>query len=142
MKILLASGLVVDSPEASTWGFDDQNIKEYLENEDNYPEFTRLSHLYHFIDMIDDGVDQEALIAYVSNLTPAGRDIDYLNQFGESYIGKFYSEADFTKAELQESGLLSDVPDYLKNCIDYQKYWDQSLRFDHWCHGKYYFRTL
>ena len=50
--------------------------------------------------------------------------------FEEAYMGEYSSGAEYAGQLADELGELSNVPDYIKNCIDWQDVWDSYLRYD------------
>lgn len=80
-------------------------------------------------------IQHEAFNAYVN----LGNDPDPV-RFEDVYIGHYISEADFCEQQAEELGELSNVPDYIKNCIDWQDVWDSALTYDYEFENGFMFR--
>lgn len=72
--------------------------------------------LWDWLDLDED--DRELLEVYQEHVDQSG-DID---QARDAYAGKANSEADWAAEWLEETGGLEDVPDHLKNYIDFEAY--------------------
>jgi antirestriction protein len=85
-------------------------------------------------------LDMEVIEAYCSNFFYAS-DIT-IDKIEESYWGQADSDKDFAENYADETGLLSDVSQTVRNYFDYQAFWDCELRHDFWEADGYYFRNL
>jgi len=72
--------------------------------------------LWEWLELDDD--DRELLEVYQDNVNQ-NADID---EAREAFAGKFNSEADWAESFLEETGRLDDVPEHLRNYIDFEAY--------------------
>ena len=74
----------------------------------------------------------ETFLAYIDSI--GVDDMDgaeaEISDFDDSYRGTARSEADFAEELAEECGDLTNVPDYIKSCIDWEDVWDRGLCFD------------
>lgn len=81
------------------------------------------------------GDDSDALETYLGYLDNLGVDDmdeaeDYISSFDDNYRGTCSSKAEFAEELSIEIGDLTNVPDYIKSCIDWDEVWNRGLRFD------------
>ena len=65
---------------------------------------------------------------------------DAFDQWEETYIGKYRSEAAFS--EFLHSELTDDLPTFLRSNIDWQGVWDSTDRHDYFEQDGYFFQNL
>lgn len=56
---------------------------------------------------------------------------DLATSFEGCYRGEYSSESEFVETYMHDYGDFFDLPDYMERYFDYQKYWDQELRYDY-----------
>lgn len=83
----------------------------------------------------DHGRDSDAADTFLGYLDNLGIDDmdeaeDAISNFDDNYRGTAKSEADFAEELSEEIGDLTNVPDYIKSCIDWEDVWERGLRFD------------
>lgn len=61
--------------------------------------------------------------------------------FEDAYAGEWGSDEDFAEEYIESTGLLSDVPDALRNYFDLEAF-SRDLMMDHSESGGYYFRCI
>lgn len=95
------------------------------------------SELWELKDWFNDQSEtqQEAFNAYVN----LGNDPE-TERFEDVYVGQYDSEANFCEEQSEELGDLYNVPDYIKNCIDWQDVWDSYLTYDYEIENGFVFR--
>lgn len=82
--------------------------------------------------------DQSMMVAYYE----ATGSFDW-EEAQEAYVGSYADGAEFAKALCEELGYIpKDLPDFLKNHIDWQEVWDAELHHDYFEESGYYFRNL
>lgn len=79
---------------------------------------------------------QEAFTAFVN----LGNDPDPV-RFEDAYVGQYDSGEEFAEQQAEEMGDLQNVPDYIKNCIDWEQVWNRGLRYDYDFEDGYVFRN-
>jgi len=85
-------------------------------------------------------LDIEVIEAYCSNFCyPSDCEIDKIE---ESYWGQADSDKEFAEDYADQTGLLSDVSQTVRNYFDFQAFWDCELRHDFTESNGYYFRNL
>ena len=85
-------------------------------------------------------LDIEVIEAYCSNFSYAS-DIT-IDKIEEAYWGQADSDRDFSENFAEESGLLSDASQTVRNYFNFQAFWDCELRHDFWEADGHYFRNL
>lgn len=85
-------------------------------------------------------LDMEVIEAYASNFFYAS-DIT-IDKIEEAYFMQADSDKDFAEQYADETGLLSETPEAIRNYFDFQAYWDCELRHYFWEADGYYFRNL
>ena len=85
-------------------------------------------------------LDIEVIEAYCSNFSYAS-DCE-ISKIEEAYWGEHDSPKDFAEDYAEQSGLLSDVSQTVRNYFDFQAFWDCELRHDFWEADGHYFRNL
>jgi len=85
-------------------------------------------------------LDIEVIEAYCSNFSYAS-DCE-ISKIEEAYWGEHDSPKAFAEDYAEQSGLLSDVSQTVRNYFDFQAFWDCELRHDFWEADGYYFRNL
>lgn len=103
-------------------------MSEFIDN--NEDAITEL-----FEEQSDYGGDSDALATFLAHLDNIGVDDmdeaeEAISNFDDNYRGTAKSEADFAEELAEECGDLSEVPDYIKSCIDWEDVWNSGLRFD------------
>lgn len=83
----------------------------------------------------DYGQDSDAAATFLGYLDNLGIDDmdeaeDYISSFDDNYRGTYSSEAEFAEELSIEIGDLTNVPDYIKSCIDWDDVWESGLRYD------------
>lgn len=80
----------------------------------------------------DDSDALETYLCYLDNYGIGGMDEaeDAISNFDDNYRGTARSEADFAEQLSDEVGDLTNVPDYIKSCIDWEEVWDRGLCYD------------
>ena len=81
-----------------------------------YSESSVSAELFEWVHMGED--DKELLAIYRDNIDSDGT----LKQAKENYLGKYYSPEDWAAEWLEETGSLSQVPESLRNYIDFASY--------------------
>lgn len=81
-----------------------------------YSESSVSEKIWEWLELSED--DRELLAVYQDNIASDG-DID---QARESFMGKYSSPEDWAAEYLEETGALQEVPDSLRNYIDYEAY--------------------
>jgi len=79
---------------------------------------------------------QQAFDSFVN----VGNDPDP-ERFEDAYVGQYDSEAEFAEQQAEEMGDLDNVPDYIKNGIDWEIVWNSGLRFDYDFEDGYVFKN-
>jgi antirestriction protein len=64
-----------------------------------------------------------------------------LDEAQDAYCGEFDSVEDFAEQTCEECKQLSDIPDFLRACIDWEAVWNSALRFDYCEHNGHFFRS-
>ena len=103
-------------------------MSDFVDNHED--ELTEL-----FEENSDHGRDSDAadtFLGYLDNLGVDDMDEaeDYISSFDDNYRGTYRSEAEFAEELSIEIGDLTNVPDYIKSCIDWDEVWNRGLRFD------------
>ena len=64
-----------------------------------------------------------------------------LEQAQDAFAGEFDSVEDFAEQTCEECEQLSNVPDYIRACIDWSAVWNSALCFDYCEHNGFFFRN-
>jgi len=75
--------------------------------------------LWDYLDLDDD--DQEMLAAYQDSIDGNATASD-LDSIRDCYHGKYESEIDYAYEYIDSTGMLSDMPDNIKNYFDYEAF--------------------
>jgi len=67
--------------------------------------------------------DAELFVSWVNEL---GNFSEY-DRYTESFIGCYDSKEDYAENKSETCGELESVPSFLRSCIDWNKYWEQTL---------------
>lgn len=107
------------------------NIKGFILTADNFDEAV------HIANMLES--DRNIVIAYFE----ATGVFDH-EEASEAFAGTLYrNHADFAQCLCEDLGYIpKDLPDFLKNHIDWQEVWDAELHHDYFEESGYYFRNL
>lgn len=81
----------------------------------------------------DSGMSKEAFDAGIE----CGLNLDAV---ADCYCGEYESEADYAEQLCEDCGDLQTIPDALRDCIDFQRYWNAYLRFDYTIFNGHVFR--
>ena len=78
------------------------------------------------VGLVDDGgYSAEAIQAYAeyggADITEAAAGT-FRADFEDAYVGEYESERDFTEELIDDTGMLADVPDFLRNYFDYEAF--------------------
>lgn len=96
------------------------SLSEYCGLEDLWGAYEELAGLVD-----DGGYSAEAIQAYAEYM---GGDITeaaagtFRTGFEEAYVGQYESEREFTEELIDDTGMLADVPDFLRNYFDYEAF--------------------
>ena len=63
-----------------------------------------------------------------------------LDQIEDCYCGEYDSPEDYAETLCEDCGDLANVPDMVRDCIDWSLLWQKYLRFDYTYHEGYVFR--
>jgi antirestriction protein len=64
------------------------------------------------------------------------------DEIEDAYEGDFESEESFAENWYEQAAWDEKIPDFIRNCMDFQRLWDSSLRFDYTFHNGFVFRTI
>lgn len=79
--------------------------------------------------------ERDVLKAWLSN----GMDFD-LDEMRECYVGEYSTDEDMAREYIEDTGMLSDVPDYLSRYFDFESY-ARDMMFDMFESGGHYFMS-
>lgn len=60
----------------------------------------------------------------------------------DAFCGQFDSVEDFAEQTCENCSDLTNVPDFIRHCIDWRAVWQSALRFDYVEHGGFFFRSV
>lgn len=115
--------------------------KEYLPDS-LYSESYFSEAAFAYCKAYDEASDSDALEAYVEYFGDDFDDADDLiDKFNDSYFGEFDSDEDLAYELVEETGMLSDVPENLRYYFDYEAY-ARDLMITDFCevNGYYFWR--
>ena len=92
-------------------------------------------------DWIESYHDEYAILAYCSATRTAIEDV-HQNEFEQALCGQFDSGAGLAEKTITECYDLSEIPEFLKYCIDWEMVWDSYLQYDYMEEDGYFFRCL
>ena len=110
--------------------------------ENHYTQEDAKSYLFININADNREIKDEAFLAFVDNHTYSTHTLEELyRQAADCYLGEFRSFTHLAEHQVDE-GLWGDIPDNLKNYINYKQIGiDLKLSGDVWASGKYYFNN-
>ncbi len=77
-------------------------------------------------------IDEEEYDDFIEELDDEG--MTTADEFMDRFEAEFESESDlidWVESHLSDCGYLNDVPDFIKNHIDYQSVWECEMRYDY-----------
>jgi hypothetical protein len=110
-------------------GADNSDLYDFLEEYG----VEGLPYYEKYKELKDDGVDKDAVDAYISCCG-----IEDIERFEESYEGEFDRVEDFVECILESMG--EEIPSWL--VIDHEATWNCSLRHDYFEENGFYFRNI
>ena len=136
-----------ESDDAQTWritGYTDVP-DSLLPRDESAPTEAELEHLVQFaiaVADIDEDSREEAFVAFLANENGSyANPEDAYVGFQDSYEGQYDSWEEFAEQLVDSLGYLGEMPQYLRNYFDYEKF-GRDLQHDYSEYEGFYFRNI